>query len=182
MTCNLVGQMRIATAPTGNADFDCEDGASWGVLGASQRLLGASWGASWGLLGVSLGPLGAPRGVSGRSWGHFGRFLSYNIRALFLNATWKRLGAVLGPSWGRLGALLGPSWGLLRPSWSLLQPSWGLLGAFWGHLKSILGVLRRISSTCCKNATPPTRNAHSCRQDGAKMLPSWAQVEVKPRT
>ena len=55
----------------------------------------------------------------------------------FSNASWKRLGAVLGPSWGRLGVLLGGLGTLLGPLVAVL----GLLGALlepsWVHLERL---------------------------------------------
>ena len=90
-----------------------------------------------------------------------------NVR-LFLKATWKRLGVVLGrlevvlaPSWshlgatwsrlgaslGALGAILGPSWGHLAPSWPILAylvRFWNdfgtILGPFWDDLGTVLGL------------------------------------------
>ena len=84
------------------------------------------------------------------------------------DATWSRLGAVLGPSWAHLGAIyglfvgrLGPSgeplgpqgslrqsWGhlfgrhlgaILGPSGAALEPSWAVLGTSPGHLGVLLG-------------------------------------------
>ena len=78
-----------------------------GLLGASWGALGSSWGPFGGLLGASWGS----RGVSQSG---LGRMLErLEIKVPFecdLEATWSRLGAILGPSWatwGRLGAVLG---------------------------------------------------------------------------
>ena len=78
-----------------------------------------------------------------------------------------RYGTVLGSPWG----LLGPSWGRLG---AILEPSC----ASWGYL----GHLERQFAEMLKNTTPPTRNAHFCHEDEAKMEPSWAQVGVKLRS
>ena len=69
-----------------------------------------------------------------------------------LEATWDRLGAVLGLSWARPGPLLGPlgrplgaSWSLLGLSWDLLGLSWGLLELSWGRFETVLSFLGRKS-------------------------------------
>ena len=86
-----------------------------------------------------MGALGGFLGLPGGSQSGLGRMLErFEVKVPFkcdLEATWSRLGAVLGdlePSWVHLGASLGLSWRLLRPSWSLLGPAWGHLGAFFG--------------------------------------------------
>ena len=91
--------------------------------------------AFWRLLARSRRPRGPPPGgvpggfggLLGGSWERLGEFLAVifeemNIRS-FLEASWGRLGAVLGPSWAHLGAILGD------------------LGAILGHLGTILGDL-----------------------------------------
>ena len=95
--------------------------ASWGVLGALGGLLGVSWGL--------LGPLGRLLGAA-LTRDDFCMRLGSDFEA-----TWRQLGAVLGPSWGRLGSSwgrlgdllgrLGTSWAVLVSSWSRLDPSWG---------------------------------------------------------
>ena len=127
---------------------------SWGPLGAS---LGASWelpGASGGLLGASgvlLGPswepLGGFWGFLGASWQH----LCYElISGGEAEATWSRLGAVLGPSWPPPGPSVESSWDLWGLSWRLWGLSWSLLGASRGRLEAILDVFRRITAKCSK--------------------------------
>ena len=74
-----------------------------GVLEASWRRLGASWGVLEAFLGV-LGGLEP-------SWGR-------------LEGILKRLGGVLGSSWRRPGTVLGTSWSVLGP----LGASCGRLG------------------------------------------------------
>ena len=90
---------------------------SWGRLGAIL-------GPSWALLGPSWGLLGLP---GGGSQSGLGRMLErFEVKVPFecdLEATWSRLGAVLGPAWGHLGS------------------SRGRLGASLGALGAIL-VLR----------------------------------------
>ena len=84
-------------------------GASWGVWGTSSRRLGASWerlGAPWE---------GKP------SWSRFGAVLE---------ASWKRLGDVLG----RLGSVLGASCGRLGGFLGRLVGLLGRLRASWSHL------------------------------------------------
>ena len=44
-------------------------------------------------------------------------------------ASWRPLGAILGPSWGHLGGLLGSSWGHLGAILAPLGASWAPLGA-----------------------------------------------------
>ena len=96
-----------------------------------------------------------------------------------LEATWRRLGAVLGPSWGRLGPSLGSSWRLLGPLGALLEPLGavlGPLGRVLGPSCSHLGRHKEQIAEMPKNATPPTQNGHFCRQDEAKMGPRWAKM------
>ena len=92
-----------------------------------------------------------------------------------MEATWRRLVAVLALSWDPLGL----SWAALGPPWALLGALMEPLGALLGHLETIWGPLRshrgRLKAQIAeklKNATPPTRNAHFGGQDGAKLGPS----------
>ena len=78
--------------------------ASGGVPGASRAPPGGVWKGSGGLLGGSREP---PRELLAVI------FEEMKIRS-FLEASWRRLGGILGPSWGPLGAVLAPSWGHLR--------------------------------------------------------------------
>ena len=94
--------------------------------------LGASWKYFWRLLGASRvasgGLLGASCKLPGGSWGHAGSHtLQENTPQPFLAISWGPLGAPWGPSWGSLGqsgAPIGPSWrplGQYWPSWSSLE-------------------------------------------------------------
>ena len=135
---------------------------SWGHLGVYWGLLGGLLGASWGALGSSWGPLGGLLGASrGSPWGSqsgLGRMLErLEVKVPFecdLEATWSRLGAVLGdlePSWVHLGAVLGPAWGHLGASC-------GRLGASLGALGAILGPLLAFEDACAgmlENAQKP---------------------------
>ena len=47
-----------------------------------------------------------------------------------MHASWGRLEA----SWRRLGGVLGPSWGVLRRLGAVLGRSWGRLGALFGAI------------------------------------------------
>ena len=49
--------------------WDASHGPLGGILGASERLFGASWGPLGGVLGASWGRLG---GLLGASWGLLG--------------------------------------------------------------------------------------------------------------
>ena len=132
--CNYARACKNATPPIRNANFYYQDeplGASWEPLGS---LLGASWerlggllGASWVLLGASWGALGAPWGGPGAILGASREIVKLSLHGLALEcdleATWSRLGVVLGPSWGRLGAILAPLGAVLGPPWALLGPS-----------------------------------------------------------
>ena len=89
-----------------------------------------------------------------------------------LEASWSRLGAILGPSWGRLGALLGRLGALLGSLGAILGPLGALLEPSWGYL----GRLKTQIGDMLKHATPPTGNAHVAAQDGAKMGSSWAKL------
>ena len=103
-------------------------------MGALGGLLGASWGS----------PGGSQSGL--------GRMLErLEVKVPFecdLEATWSRLGVVLGPSWAtrsRLRVVLEPSWGqlgaILAPPAAVLGPPWALLGPSRGlswHLKTPL--------------------------------------------
>ena len=115
-------------------------GAAWELLGASCGPLGSLLGGPWELLGASWGPLGAPQGGSQSGLGRMLERLEVKVPfECDLEATWSRLGAVLGPSWAtwsRLGSILGPSWGqlgaILAPPAAVLGPPWALLGPSWG--------------------------------------------------
>ena len=98
-----------------------------GLLEPSRTLLRPSWGT----LG---GSLGGPGGISGASWGVLKSSQREGDLECDLEATWSRLGAVLGrlgailwSTCGRLGAILGPPWG-----------SWGALGASWAPQGAVL--------------------------------------------
>ena len=140
--------------------------------------LGALLGRPGGVLG---GSWGGPGGVLGRSWRGPGGFLGVLLGALklsqhkmLLNASWKRLGAVLEPSWGRLGGRLGASWGLLGPLGAVLRPLGALSEPCWGHL----GRLETQSDEVAK-----TYKHHWFLQGlgalrGSKMGPSWAKLAL----
>ena len=124
--CNYARACKNATPPTRNADFHYQDEpleASWeppgGLLGASWERLGGVLEASWVLLGASWGALGAPWGGPGAILGASREIVKLSLHGLALEcdleATWSRLGVVLGPSWGRLGAIFELSWGHLGP-------------------------------------------------------------------
>ena len=93
-----------------------------------RPLLGPLLGLSWGFLGVSWDGLGGVlewvREGPGEVLGSFWRILKISFhKAAYgwdVEATWKRLGAVLGASWARLGAVLAPSWGHVGPTWAIL--------------------------------------------------------------
>ena len=112
-----------------------------GLLGASWRPLGGLLGPLGGLLEASWGPLGAPRGGLGAILGASCKFVKLSSPSVALEcgleATWSRLGVVLGPSWGHLG-------GILARLGVILGPSWGHLGASWGRLGASLGTLGAI--------------------------------------
>ena len=121
-------------------------------------------------------PLGVSWGHLGSSWGpRVAESLECPLRYPLWAPSWGRPGALLGhlrALLGRVGAsgvVLGPSW---MPSWSVLGPLGRLLGPSWSHL----GLLKTRIAEMLKNATPPTRNAHFCRQDEAKMGPRWAKL------
>ena len=68
-----------------------------------------------------------------------------------LEATWSRLGALLGPSWatwGHLGAVLEPSWGqlgaILAPPAAVLGPPWAILGPFLVFESAFAGMLKNV--------------------------------------
>ena len=72
-------------------------------------------------------------------WGAFWRVLKISYHkvgfGLDVEATWRRLVAVLEPSWD----LLGPSWAALGRPWALLGALMEPLVAILGHLGTILG-------------------------------------------
>ena len=126
-------------------------------------------------------------GYQGVVWEAFRRVLnsSYHKVAFGWNveATSRRLVAVLEPSWD----LLGPSWAALGPPWAFLGALMEPLGAILGHLGTIcgpsrghLGHLKTQIVEKLKNATPPTRNARFAGQDGAKMAPRGHLDGLKP--
>ena len=128
--------------------------ASWGLLGG---VLGASWrplrgllGPLGGLLEASWGSLGAPRGGLGAILGAFCKIVKLSSPCVALEcdleATWSRLGVVLGSSWGGLGVVLGRLGALLGSLGALLEPLGALLEASWGHL----GRLRAQSGEVAK--------------------------------
>ena len=95
--------------------------------------------------------MGAFRGVLGRLGGVLGRLghvlgNENNIFPWFFQCFcvprphWHKLASasVLEASWERLGSILGASWGHLGPSWSRLGASCGCLGAFCGRLGAVL--------------------------------------------
>ena len=70
-----------------------------------------------------------------------------------LEATWSRLGAVLGdlePSWVHLGAVLGPAWGHLGASGGRLGASLGALGAISGPFLAFEDAFARMFWKCPK--------------------------------
>ena len=149
-----------------------------------------SWAAFMALLGSLrdlLGSLGAARERSLRGsgrcqgvvWGACWRVskISYHKVGFGLDveATWRRLVALLEPSWD----FLGPSWAALGRPWALLGALMEPLVAILGHLGTIrgpsrghLGHLKTQIAEKLKNAPPPTRNAHFGVAAGA----NWAQV------
>ena len=108
-------------------------------------------------------------------WGAFWRVLKISYHkvgfGLDVEATWRRLVALLEPSWD----FLGPSWAALGRPWALLGALMEPLVAILGHLGTIrgpsrghLGHLKTQIAEKLKNATPPTRNANFGVAVGAK--------------
>lgn len=86
-------------------------GASWSVLGCLGGVLGHPWrvlGASWGILACLGGVLGASWAVLGASRGSSWRVLGLSWGDLFSRSNFDRC---LDASWVRLGSILGPLWG-----------------------------------------------------------------------
>ena len=118
-----------------------------GLLGASWGPLESLLGASWSLSGASRGPLGALWGGPGAILGASFKLAKLSLHGVALEcdweATWSRLGVVLGPSWGRLGAILAPLGAVLGPPWVLLGPPLSHLR----HLKMQCG---KVATACNK--------------------------------
>ena len=101
--------------------------------------LGGEDEAKLGHVGVKLPSGKQLGGILSHLGGNLEAILKLANVRLFLKATWKRLGVVLG----RLEVVLAPSWSHLGATWSRLGASLGALGAIlgpsWGHLGAILG-------------------------------------------
>ena len=183
-----------------------------GYLGQSCGHLGGLWVSSWGPLGRSWGPLGAPWGDPGAILGASCEIVKLSSPSVALEcdleATWSRLGVVLGPSWGRLGAILAPLGAVLGPPWALLGPSLSHLR----HLKRqcgdvaktyknrrfsyvlatsphcILRCLRRLKDGLkrtpggLKTTQRGAKMASRRPQDGPKTTPRRLQVALKSNT
>ena len=89
--------------------------------------------------GGVLRRLGAILARLGNILGRLGR------GCVVLEASWRRLGGVLGAFWGRpglswerLGAVLGAVWAVLGRLGVVLETSWSALGASWAIFESTL--------------------------------------------
>ena len=89
-------------------------------------------------------------------------------------------------TWRRLVALLEPSWDFLGPSWAALGRPWALLGALMEPLVAILGHLETIRGpsrghlghlkTQIRKSSNMQPFPHEMLIWGLQLGPSWAQV------